>query len=298
MKRIICFILTLSLLLLSVGCGSQPNSGGSTLWPSYLTPENIVSDWSEGLPEGFTLRVGSFNIMGARGVEGDIASLAEEILALGLDIVGIQEVDEGTARSGGVYITKELAEACGFKYYKHTAAMDYDGGTYGTSIISRYRIEDCSDIFLTTGGSQEPRAVGYARINIKGFDVDFYNTHLSYESTRTRERQLKDLSYAIFSGSNTVLTGDLNVASASELEVFADDYNIVNNGTMSTFPEKGYAVDDIILDKSWTVVECGVEDVEGKSDHNLIWAELAYAGDEDSGEQAPEDSEQGEDGGI
>ena len=292
MKRIICFILALLLPILSVGCGDKQSNEdggeGATLWPSYLTPASMAGDWSGGLPEGFTLRVGSFNVSAGGNVGGDISALAEEILALDLDIVGIQEVDEGTERSDGVYMTKALADACGFRYYKHTAALDYEGGTYGTAIISKYRIVDYSEIHLSTYSSQEPRAIGHARIEIKGFTIDFYNTHLSFESVYTRSRQLNDLKYAIFSGSNSILVGDFNVVSAAELALFADEYDIVNNGSMVTFPENGRPVDDIILERSWETVDCGAQDVAGKSDHNLLWAEIAYVGDAVWHNPAPE----------
>ena len=74
-----------------------------------------------------SLRVGTFNIQNGGGVGHDFSVLAQDILDQGLDIVGLQEVDQFTSRNGGKDTMKELSEATGYKYYGFTKAINLSG---------------------------------------------------------------------------------------------------------------------------------------------------------------------------
>ena len=226
-------------------------------------------------PKEIRLRVGSYNIQAARLADGDITQLAEDIVLLELDVVGIQEIDVGTKRSDGKNLAQQLATACGLEYFYFAPAMAYDGGEYGIAIISRYPIAESGFENLSHSRNSENRVIAHARIDVDGFMFDFFNTHLSYESHTIRSAQLREVRLGMLSGSASILTGDFNIRSSDELTVL-EGYRCVNNGTMVTFPEKGASYDDILTAPCWTVVRCGVQDVHGKSDHNLLWAELQY----------------------
>ena len=86
------------------------------------------------------LRTVSYNIRNGHDVQHDMSLLAADLLAVQADIVGLQEVDVGTARVGGRDTLAELAKAAGFAHYRFCRAIDFAGGEYGTAILSRYPI--------------------------------------------------------------------------------------------------------------------------------------------------------------
>ncbi|MBQ7364546.1 MAG: endonuclease/exonuclease/phosphatase family protein, partial [Clostridia bacterium] len=85
------------------------------------------------------ITVASYNIMHAGMVDYDMKRLVQSILACDADIIGIQEVDVNAKRSGGRDIAAMLGQALGFES-KFTPAIDFQGGQYGTTILSRYPI--------------------------------------------------------------------------------------------------------------------------------------------------------------
>ncbi len=70
----------------------------------------------------------------------DIDAIARVINDAHPDIVALQEVDKGTARSGAIDEAKLLAEKTGLQYQFYKA-IDHDGGEYGLAILSRYPLK-------------------------------------------------------------------------------------------------------------------------------------------------------------
>ena len=59
---------------------------------------------------GINISIGSYNIANGGYADHDFSRIAEDILACGLDIVGLQEVDIGTFRVKKADTMKELSE--------------------------------------------------------------------------------------------------------------------------------------------------------------------------------------------
>ncbi len=226
---------------------------------------------------GITLRVATFNIQNGSGVNHDMSKLAELITPLNLDIVGLQEVDVGTSRAGGLDTLKLLAEAAGYQYYEFSAAIDYRGGKYGHAIMSKYPITSYETENLFTPDGYEKRVYSHAVLNINGENIDFYNTHLSFEDKNTRLAQFTEMSAAIANKRGFILTADFNTESIKERQLIAGGV-LTNNGLYTTFPSNNTGIDDIILHKGWDVLDSGMLDVGNKSDHNLLWAEIRFVG--------------------
>ena len=73
-----------------------------------------------------TLRVGSYNIKcGDSMISFDMSLIADDIKSLDLDVVGFQEIDDKTERSGGRDVLKLLADALGYKSYRFAKSIDY-----------------------------------------------------------------------------------------------------------------------------------------------------------------------------
>ena len=224
------------------------------------------------------VRFGSYNIKVGSAVDFDMSVIAADINSLSLDIVGLQEVDIGTTRVGGKDILAELAKAAGYEYYQFTKAISYKGGEYGTAILSRYPIRKYETVCLYVESGMEARAVGHAVIDIGDAEIDFYNTHLSYEDGKVREKQFAELAALVKGKRVFVITGDYNTQNMREFSVI-EDSALVNNGRFATFPSSHLAIDNIVFSKDangmggWRIGDSGML-VSGHSDHNMLWAEL------------------------
>ena len=223
-----------------------------------------------------TLRVATFNIKNGEGVGHDMAKLAELLIPLELDIVGLQEVDVGTSRVNGLDTLKLLAEAAGYEYYKFAPAIPYKGGHYGTAIMSKYPIAEYETVRLNTPSQYEQRAYGHAVIDVNGCYIHFYNTHLSFENTEVRQDQFAQLNKAINGERGFILTADFNAGPSERQQI--ESAKQVNFGQYATFPSSGGKIDDIIVHEGWSIVDSKMVSVGSMSDHNLLWAELHFEG--------------------
>ena len=228
--------------------------------------------------KGISLRVGSYNIRHGELVDYDMSRLAADILACDLDIVGLQEVDKNTRRTGNKDLLRELAAACGYEYYAFFAAMDFNGGEYGVGIISKYPINSTDSKMLSVIPDTEPRVVAHAVIEVNGVKVDFYNAHLSFESNEIRATQLAEVREFMGESRTAVLAGDFNVVKTDEIDIAFPDHRRANNDNLPTFPVGREVIDEIVGTMYWSIKSCEVYDVGGNSDHGLLWATFAYDG--------------------
>lgn len=219
------------------------------------------------------LRIGSYNIKNGTDVGYDYSVIASDITNAGLDICGLQEIDQLTSRNGGRDTMKLLSEASGYAYYAFARAIDYKGGQYGTAILSKYPIVSFEVVPLVSDG-HENRSYGHAVIDVNGTLIDFYNTHLSYESLETRTKQFAVLASALADKSRWVLTADFNTQDFNEFSVIKNSV-LVNNEShkMLSFSGKS-AIDNIVLPSAASVENFGCCNQYTHSDHFMIWAEV------------------------
>lgn len=259
--------------------------------------KKVVYAQNDLLDADITLRVGSYNvkkgIQGKNGeaddftdanIDANIAGIAQDIKDLNLDIVGLQEIDIGTNRTGKRNIVELIANAAGYQYYEFTKAIDYDGGEYGSGIISKYKIEKFEAVILPRDPSvdSEERAVGIATIDYKGNKIKFMNTHLTVKEDEAgleaKRAQMRKIAELVEGEYGFLLTGDFNTSDTS-IRSLIPDTKLVNNGTYKTFANVS-PIDDIVLESGWKVINAGMNDAvtKGHSDHNLLWAEIKYTG--------------------
>ncbi len=225
------------------------------------------------------LRVCSYNIANGRYVDHDMQKLADDILSVNPDIVGLQEVDRFAKRSKFIDTVTVLSELTGLKYFCYTKAIGIAGtdertGEYGTAILSRYPITEKKSYALDSGG-KEQRMLGYVKIDVEGVGVSFFNTHLSYESTDIRRTQWKFVSEKIKElpeDELVFLTGDFNVDSIAEFSYIKGMSPVCNaQNALVTFPSAKSTIDNI-FNRGFTVVRSAVID-NGHSDHNMLYAD-------------------------
>lgn len=218
------------------------------------------------------LRVVSYNIRHGHDVNLDMSVLAKDLLQVRPDVIGLQEVDVGTSRVQGRDTLFELAQATGFAHYRFCRAIDFAGGQYGTAILSRYPILSFKVIPLPTPAHVEGRAVGHAILDVDGERVDFFNTHLTYESAELRKPQFDLLAALTAQFPGWILTGDFNTADLSCFDAFPAA-SLANPGKYVTFPESGEGIDNVVCDASRRITDTGILQ-NFHSDHVLLWAEI------------------------
>ena len=157
-------------------------------------------------------------------------------------------------------------------YYVFVRAIDYQGGQYGTLILSKYPILS-SEVIPLESWDKEGRALGHAVIDIDGFQFDFFNTHLSYEDKTLRQLQFFEVSEKTDLCKNFILTGDFNTADFSEFTVLGA--NLINNvgRWYPTFPGGNSAIDNIVYTDCFKEIASGTV-TESHSDHYMVWAEF------------------------
>ncbi|MBO4322955.1 MAG: endonuclease/exonuclease/phosphatase family protein [Clostridia bacterium] len=223
--------------------------------------------------EPVILKIASFNIQ--HGAQQGLDAVAATLKEADADIVGLQEVDFKTSRVSGVDQPAVIAQKAGYEYYRFIRAIDYKGGEYGTAILSKYPIVSFEVIRLEAG-TYEGRSFGHAVIETPGGNIDFFNTHLSYEDKSTRTGQFETIAKKASECPVYLLTGDFNTADYSEFAHFTGASMICNDiRSYGTFPGSGKGIDNIVFRGNFSERNSGII-VNGSSDHYLLWAEFRF----------------------
>ncbi len=143
------------------------------------------------------MRVLVYNIHAGKDADGvdnlgRVVSLIRETRA---DLVLLQEVDQGTRRSGVVDQPAVLAVGTGL-HVAFGSALDYDGGKYGVATLSRWPITfdtlhrlPVDPPQTRAGGSREPRGLLRADIRSPYGTIALFNTHIDASREDNWRRQ-------------------------------------------------------------------------------------------------------------
>jgi endonuclease/exonuclease/phosphatase family metal-dependent hydrolase len=127
-------------------------------------------------------RILTYNVHRCLGTDGQLspARIADVIAAYEPDVVALQEVDVGRARTGGVDQAHAIALALGMHMHFH-ASMRVHQEEYGNAILTRrpsHLVKAAALPGLAKKPALEPRGALWASVNIGGTDVQVINTHL------------------------------------------------------------------------------------------------------------------------
>jgi endonuclease/exonuclease/phosphatase family metal-dependent hydrolase len=163
--------------------------------------EYVTRSWSHILPAG---------------KRGNLDSLAA--LFAPYDIVGLQEADPGSLRSGFDNQSDYLAEQAGFPFFSHQANRRVSGiAGSGNAVLSRHEPVELFDYALP--GRIAGRGVLIARFGTGADAWSLAVTHLSL-GAKSRELQLGFLADLLSDLPRLVLMGDFNCpADAPEMRV-------------------------------------------------------------------------------
>lgn len=147
------------------------------------------------------------------------------------DIVAMQEIDRFWARSDSQDEPAVIAQGLGFAHTCYAPNLDHGPDNhatvphqYGTLIVSRFPILECSNQLLRREGNTEQRGLTRALINVRGVPLQLFNTHL-HTVAADRVLQVEDIAAALDAAppGPKVLMGDFNArATSTELALIAE----------------------------------------------------------------------------
>lgn len=237
-----------------------------------------------------TLKVGSFNI--AANKHPDLAGQRGLCTDLGLEVVGLQEVDMNTSRNNFDMLREWAAENYPNVFF--SKAIDFGGGEYGIGTASTHELSD-------TSTTQYEALIGEQRVFQRsvlekdGHTIAFYNTHMSYENQDIRKEQMEQLKEAIASdpAEYKIVTGDFNAdQSRHEFNDFLDLLNMANGYDgewLDTYNQVDETMKVNSIDNILTTRNIHIDDVDMTettlSDHNLLSASLTLLDEDEKTDQ-------------
>ena len=253
------------------------------------------------------LRVLSYNIhkcIGGVDRKYQPDRIGEVIKNLDCDVLMLQEVDAGVARSNRDNQADLLGEMLGFKYRIWYPNVDVrGGGQYGNAILSRYPLIESTNIDLTLR-FKKSRSVLHGVLRVRHDEVDrtihLYNMHLGlarYERKRQLAMFLDSHPFAnLHADTPVVVGGDLNDVYGGLGELLAPAGFRGIDKRPRTFPAWGpvRALDGIFVRGEVDYVglaRCDSELARRASDHRPLVAEVRLRthtpGDDDHRPPAP-----------
>jgi endonuclease/exonuclease/phosphatase family metal-dependent hydrolase len=233
-----------------------------------------------------TLRVLTYNIHHGEGTDGvfDLTRIAGIVKSARPDLVALQEVDQGTARAGGVYQLEELARLTGL-HAEFGKAMDFMGGGYGVAVMSRWPLSRPHIQPLPGAADREPRTA--LTVQVKPGDdaprLQFTSTHL--DQGRDEQNRLAQAEFlrGLDVGLPALLAGDMNSrADTAVMKTLETRWtNAFDFGLSLAIDGRPRFRGDYVLFQpadSWRVLEATVIDDRVASDHRPVLAVLEWSG--------------------
>ncbi len=192
-----------------------------------------------------TLRVMTYNIHHGEGLDGkvDLARIAALIKQERADIVALQEVDKGVARTARRDLTAELAALTGMTGV-FSNNFHYQGGEYGNAVLTRFPIKSWNNRYYKMIRPNEQRGILQVVLDVRGRELVFMNTHIDSRPDDA-ERWLNvgemEALEKQYRSNPMILCGDFNDVPTSRIyrrmsETFHDTWARVGQGTGFSFP--------------------------------------------------------------
>jgi endonuclease/exonuclease/phosphatase family metal-dependent hydrolase len=194
-----------------------------------------------------TLKILSYNVHSCRGTDGKLAPerIAEVISQLQPDIIGLQELDVGRQRSGGIDQAHVIAELVKMNAHFHPA-MFVEEEKYGDAILTALPVRQIKAGELPSFG--EPRGALWVEIAFGGKMLQVFNTHLGLRR-RDRLRQVETLLGPEWLGNPEaqnkprIMIGDFNSIPSSRpyrhmAETMREVHAERGDGKKATFPSR------------------------------------------------------------
>ncbi len=190
------------------------------------------------------LRVMTYNIQHGAGADSkiDLLRTAEAINHEHPDIVALQEVDRGVARTDRRDLPAELAALTGMTSY-FSNNFHFQGGEYGNAVLTRLPILQETNSHYHMIRPNEQRGIIQMILDAHGRKILFMTTHIDYRRDDAERilnvgeiQKLPDQ----YPGLPVILCGDFNDHPGSQVhramkEKFTDTWEIVGKGDGLTY---------------------------------------------------------------
>ena len=191
-------------------------------------------------------------------------------------MVCLQEVDRGAARSDRVHMPAKLSEMTELKHHYFIKIRDFQGGEYGTAILSRYPITDSRTINYPVTVATQGTSCGYVVLDVEGTPVTVYNTHLSVENEESNTETLCCLGDILSTyrrdGGSFICCGDFNT-NPQKVARFIPWVNLAHKG-LTTYADR--SIDHILYYGEVTVANTRTMDTQKDkvTDHNMVLCDV------------------------
>lgn len=219
-------------------------------------------------------RICSFNIGAAakrcmRYTEENLFDIALAVKESECDIACLQEVDLGCARSDGVDMPRVISENSGYPFYHFIRIRPFQGGLYGTLILSKHRIISAKTGDFKVKKATQGTSYGYAVIRMGTEEITVFNTHLSIESAECNIETMQCLCDELKSrGGEYICCGDFN-ALPKQVHMGIPHLEYANK-ELCTYSDRG--IDNVLYTQGFELLRVWVKDTtaSGTSDHNML----------------------------
>ena len=236
------------------------------------------------------LRVLTYNIHHGEGLDGrlDLERIARIIRAADADLVALQEVDRGVARTKRVDQPAVLAQLTDM-HVIFEKNINHQGGAYGNAVLSRLPIERHHNHTLPGSPQREQRGALELHVRFGDRRLVFLATHFDYHDDDTDRiasaAMLRNLAPQ-WEDRPLIVAGDLNALPgspviATELAFLIDSFEGPPDSGLTYPADKPDQRIDYILHNGRTEVEC----VDGyviaeplASDHRPVLAVFKITG--------------------
>ncbi|HHU93168.1 MAG TPA: hypothetical protein GXZ20_08565 [Halanaerobiaceae bacterium] len=223
----------------------------------------------------------TYNIQRGIGLDGklDLERTATVIKESGADIIGLNEVDFRTTRSGLINQAKYLAEALEMNYAYGASISNYIG-SYGNALLSRYPIVDVENFILpaleASGG--EKRSLLKARLELsRDKSIIILLTHLSLNREERREQIRWINQYLAELREPFILMGDFNTEAQEVLKYIQEEnstlVSLVDGVKTYPVPVPIKGIDLYFSDERVRVLEAGALESPA-SDHLPLYLKI------------------------
>lgn len=229
-----------------------------------------------------TLRIAVYNVKHGEGMDGtiDLERVADVLRPLDADVITLQEIDRGVARTDGVDQATRLGTLLGMEAH-FGDFMPYQGGEYGMAVLTRVPVVGVTNLRLPDG--EEPRTALEVRVAVgtEGRVVSVVGIHF-YRTPEERLAQADSVArYFAEADHPVVLAGDFNSQRGDRIlrSLLASDWLVLDKqGGVDTFPADAPAreIDFVMVRpaENFEVVEHRVIDERVASDHRPLLAVL------------------------
>jgi endonuclease/exonuclease/phosphatase family metal-dependent hydrolase len=231
--------------------------------------------------ERTTIKVMTYNIQQANDVYGEKSFLRQLALIqqVSPDVLSMQETDSARISLNNNDYVRFYADNLGYYSYFGPTPVN---GTYGTSILSKYPLENTHTVYIYS--DKDENGIAVAEVTVSGKTFTFYDVHPDGSPTvdMSFARTLIDISK---NSEYVVALGDYN------LRDYEEAYQLINsvyvNVWTSIYPDKISAdgvdmsgdnrIDHIFISPNLTALNpVFLQTPDSATDHAVHWTELTW----------------------